>query len=101
RALDGEAWPLPEPLRVRMGLHTGAASLRDGDYFRSSMNPGGRLNGVARGGQLVCSQATANLARDGVAEGVTLTDLGEHRLRDLARAGRVFQVGAPALVGEI
>ena len=83
RALDGEAWPLPEPLRVRMGLHTGAASLRDGDYFGSSLNRAARLMGVAHGGQVVCSQATADLARDDVAEGVTLVDLGEHRLRDL------------------
>ena len=97
RALDGEAWALPEPLRVRMGLHTGAASLRDGDYFGSSLNRAARLMGVAHGGQVVCSQATTDLARDGVAEGVTLVDLGEHRLRDLSRAERVFQVCAPGL----
>jgi predicted ATPase len=97
RALDGEVWSLPEPLRVRMGLHTGAASLRDGDYFGSSLNRAARLMGVAHGGQIVCSQATADLAREGVAEAVTLTDLGEHRLRDLSRAERVFQVCAPGL----
>ncbi len=100
RALVGEAWPLPEPLRVRMGLHTGAASLRDGDYFGASLNRAARLMGVANGGQIVCSQATADLARDSVAEGTTLADLGEHRLRDLSRAERVFQVCAPGLSRE-
>ncbi len=70
RALDSEIWPLPESLLVRMGLHTGAASVRDGDYFGSSLNRAARLMGVAHGGQIVCSQATADLARDGVAEGV-------------------------------
>ena len=83
RALDGEVWPLPEPLRVRMGLHTGVASLRDGDYFGSSLNRAARLMGVAHGGQVVCSQATTDLARDVLAEGVDFVDLGEHRLRDL------------------
>ncbi len=87
RALDGEAWSLPEPLRVRMGLHTGAASLRDGDYFGPSLNRAARLMGVAHGGQVVCSQSTTDLAREVLAEGVDFVDLGEHRLRDLARCG--------------
>ena len=85
---------------MRMGLHTGVASLRDGDYFGSSLNRAARLMGVAHGGQVVCSQATTDLARDVVAEGVDFVDLGEHRLRDLSRAERVFQVNAPGLVGE-
>ena len=100
RALDGAVWELSSPLRVRMGLHTGTASLRDGDYFGSSLNRAARLMGVAHGGQIVCSQATADLARDAVAEGVTLADLGDHRLRDLSRAERVFQVCAPGLLSE-
>src|SRR5437867_8709630 len=33
RALTAEAWELPQPLRARMGLHTGAGEERDGDYF--------------------------------------------------------------------
>ena len=41
-----EAWTLPTPLQVRMGLHTGAASLRDGDYFGSVLNRAARLMGV-------------------------------------------------------
>jgi predicted ATPase/class 3 adenylate cyclase len=100
RDLDSAAWPLPDPLRVRMGLHTGAASLRDGDYFGASLNRAARLMGVAHGGQIVCSEATADLARDTVTDGVTLADLGEHRLRDLSRAERVFQVCAPGLARE-
>jgi predicted ATPase/class 3 adenylate cyclase len=97
RAISREAWELPAPLRVRMGLHTGAASLRDGDYFGSSLNRAARLMGVAHGGQIVCSAATADLARDGVFDATAFADLGEHRLRDLSRAERVYQVGAPGL----
>ena len=49
---------------MRMGIHTGTAELRDGDYFGSALNRAARLMGVAHGGQIVCSQATAELARD-------------------------------------
>jgi class 3 adenylate cyclase len=100
RALDGEVWPLPRPLRVRMGVHTGVASLRDGDYFGSSLNRAARLMGIAHGGQVVCSQATIDLAREVLAEGVDFIDLGEHRLRDLSRAEHVFQVSAPGLASQ-
>jgi predicted ATPase len=87
---------LREVLPVRMGLHTGEAELRDGDYFGSTVNRCARLMGVAHGGQVVCSESTASLVRDRK----DLRDLGEHRLRDLSRAERVWQVGGgefPAL----
>jgi class 3 adenylate cyclase len=75
--------------QVRMGLHTGEAELRDGDYFGSTLNRCARLMGIAHGGQIVCSAATVELVRDRD----DLRDLGEHRLRDLSRAERVWQVG--------
>jgi predicted ATPase/class 3 adenylate cyclase len=100
RALEAATWGETGTLRIRIGLHTGVASVRDGDYFGSSLNRAARLMGVAHGGQVVCSQATTDLARDVLAEGVDFVDLGEHRLRDLTRAERVFQVSAPGLVGE-
>jgi predicted ATPase/class 3 adenylate cyclase len=96
-AMDAEVWAVSEPLRVRIGLHTGVAQLREADYFGSAVNRAARLMDLAHGGQIVCSQATADLARDVLAEGVTLVDLGEHRLRDLSRPERVFQVGAAGL----
>jgi predicted ATPase/class 3 adenylate cyclase len=91
QGLSGEAWGETGPLRVRMGLHTGTAEHRGGDYFGSTLNRAGRLMAVAHGGQVVCSHATADLARDVLTE-VEFLDLGEHRLRDLSRAERVFQV---------
>ncbi len=100
RALEAGPWGDTGALRVRMGLHTGVASLREGDYFGSSLNRAARLMGVAHGGQVVCSQATTDLARDVLAEGVDFVDLGEHRLRDLTRAERIFQVSAPGLGSE-
>ena len=89
RALGAEEWPVPEPLRVRMGIHSGPAEARDGDYYGTSVNRAARLMSVAHGGQIVVSLATEELLPDGEVE---LVDLGEHVLRDLARPERMFQV---------
>ena len=44
RALNGAEWGATGPVRVRMGLHTGVASLRDGDYFGGTLNRAARLD---------------------------------------------------------
>ena len=88
-ALRTEAWDLTGPVLVRMGLHTCEADLRDGDYYGSAVNRAARLMATAHGGQIVLSLATSELAREASVE---LLDLGEHRLPDLARPERVFQV---------
>ena len=100
QALGNEAWSAPGGLRVRMGIHTGAAEFRGGDYPGTAVNRAARLMDLAHGGQVVCSHATADLAGDLVAEGVAFLDLGKHRLRDLSRAERVFQAVAPGLATE-
>jgi len=87
-ALVSEEWPEEAPLRVRMALHTGEAAERDGNYFGGAVNRAARLMAVGHGGQLLVSAATAELLT-----GTELVDLGEHRLRDLDRPLRVFQVG--------
>src|SRR4029077_12358836 len=79
------------------GVHTGEVQLRDGDYFGTAVNRAARLMAVAQGGQVLCSQTTTDLVREAAAGSVEFVDLGEHRLRDLARAVRVFQVRAPGL----
>ena len=89
--LADEPWPTDATLRVRMGVHTGEATERDGDYFGPAVNRTARLMAVAHGGQVVCSQPTAALAHN---EPAPLQNLGEHRLRDLAAPETVFQVGA-------
>jgi predicted ATPase/class 3 adenylate cyclase len=96
-ALGRELWGVTGPLRVRMGLHTGAAERRGGDYFGPALNRAARVMGVAHPGQVLCSQATADLVADSLSEGLGLVDLGEHRLRDLSRPERLFQVCAPGL----
>ncbi len=97
RSLGMERFEVTGPLRVRMGVHTGEVQLRDGDYFGTAVNRAARLMAVAEGGQVLCSQTTTDLVREASAGSVEFVDLGEHRLRDLAWAVRVFQVRAPGL----
>ncbi len=100
RALLAEPSPDGLRLRVRMALHTGEAELRGGDYFGPAVNRCARLRSVAHGGQVLLSLPTEELARDSLPEGAALLDLGEHRLRDLARPERVFQLLHPELPTE-
>jgi class 3 adenylate cyclase len=96
-ALDAEEWPLPAPLRVRMGVHSGPAEQRDGDYFGTTVNRAARIMSVAHGRQVVISLATQEVGR---ADGLETVDLGEHRLKDLGQPERIFQVVHPELARE-
>ena len=80
-----------------MALHTGMAELRDNDYFGASLNRVARLLSAGHGGQVLCSAPAQELARDYLPAQAELRDLGEIRLRDLARPERVFQLLHPEL----
>ncbi len=97
RALAIEPWPPEVTIRVRMGLHSGTCEERDGDYFGPEVNRTARLEAAAHGGQIVLSATTAELFSTQPATGITLVDLGEHRLKDLSRPERVAQVAASGL----
>ncbi len=84
------------PFKVRMGLHAGTAEERDGDYFGPTVNRVARLMSLAVGGQTLVSEAVVTLLA-GPPEGISLRDLGTHRLKDLSRPERVWQVVDPAL----
>jgi len=92
RALADEAWGSIGPIRVRAALHVGAAQQRDGDYYGPSLNRVARLCAAGHGGQILLSNAAQELARDALPKGAGLRDLGEHRLKDLARPERIFQI---------
>ena len=74
-------------LPVRMGIATGEAELRDGDYFGAVLNRTARLMAAGHGGQILIDGATAELL-----SGNELRDLGPRRLRDIAKPVTVFQV---------
>jgi predicted ATPase/class 3 adenylate cyclase len=95
--LSTEAWSEEVPIRVRMGLNTGEAEERDGDYFGPTLNRAARLMTIGHGGQILCSQVTADLVREALPLDIMLRDLGMHRLRDLTEPMRVFQVLHPGL----
>ena len=87
--LSGESWPPSTQIRVRMGLHTGEAQERDGDYFGSALNRAARIMSAGHGGQVLLSAATV-----AIIDKADVVDLGEHRLKDLAAPERLHQVGA-------
>ncbi len=100
QALVTTAWSSRGPLQVRMAVHAGAAEQRAGNWFGPTLNRTARLLATAAGGQVVCSQVAADLSQDELPSGVGLIDLGEHRLADLARPERVYQVTHPELPGD-
>ena len=97
QALQSEAWPLQSPIRVRMALHSGAAELRDGDYFGQPLNQVARLLSTGHGGQTLVSSVTCELCKDRLPVGAVLESLGEHLLKDLARRQIIYQLGHPSL----
>jgi predicted ATPase/class 3 adenylate cyclase len=100
QALLTEEWGDTGPLRVRMALHTGIAEAREGDYFGPTLNRVARLLEAGHGGQVLLSLPTEELVRDELPEGASMRPLGEHRLKDLVRPERVFQLLHPALPTE-
>jgi predicted ATPase/class 3 adenylate cyclase len=100
RALAAAAWDATGPLRVRAALHSGAAESRDGDYFGPPLNRAARLLAAAHGAQVLLSAAVWELVRDHLPPDAELRDLGEHRLKDLTRPERIFQLIAANLPAE-
>ncbi len=94
-SLSKEPWPEPIAIRVRMGMHTGEAQEREGDYFGPPLNRAARVMAAANGGQVVLSSATAGVL--GRAPGIGLVDLGLHHLKGLADAVHLFGVSVSEL----
>jgi LuxR family maltose regulon positive regulatory protein len=97
RALQQEAWDSTGPLRVRMALHTGAAELREGDYFGPPLNRLARILALGHGGQILLSRATHDLVVDDLPSQTSLRALGEYALKDLTRPEPLFQLVSPDL----
>lgn len=84
-------------LRVRMALHTGYSEERDADYLGPTVNRVARLMSIGHGSQVLLSRVTYDLVRDAALTGVTFTDLGQHRLKDLAQPEHVWQATVSGL----
>jgi predicted ATPase/class 3 adenylate cyclase len=100
QALGAVTWGPTGPLRVRMGLHTGHADRGHEDFHGTEVNRCARLMATAHGEQIIASEATYVLVRDDPPADVSFRDLGEHRLKDLARPEQIHQILHPDLRAE-
>jgi predicted ATPase/class 3 adenylate cyclase len=96
-ALIAEDFSDLDGLQVRVAIHTGTADERDGDYFGPAVNRVARLLAIAHGGQVLVSGVTTDIVQGSLPARATLRNLGEHRLRDLARPEQVYQLLAPGI----
>lgn len=97
RAVLDQTWQTSEPLRVRIAIHTGPAEKVEGDFFGPALNRCARLLGLAGPGQVLVSESVERFVSGYLSEDLSLTDLGVHRLRDLVRPERIFQLTHPLL----
>ncbi len=100
RGLAEKNWDGVGSLLVRIGMHTGEAQLREGDYFGGVISRAARIMGIGYGGQTLVSEATQELLTDTLPTDLSLQDLGHHRLKDLARSENIFQLDHPDLDAE-
>jgi predicted ATPase/class 3 adenylate cyclase len=100
QAIAAHAWPGGERVRVRMGVHCGEAARTAAGLVGLEVHRAARVAAVAYGGQVLVSEAAAVMVRDGLPPGAALTDLGVHRLKDLGRPERIFQLTGAGLQAE-
>ncbi len=94
RALEGHAWPggVAVRVRVRMGLHSGEPARHEDGYIGLDVHRAARIAAAAHGGQVVLSEATRHLAEPRLPAGVSVRDLGWHRLKDIEAPERICQL---------
>lgn len=88
--LREEAWPVDAPIRVRMGLHSGEAHERDGDYFGPTVNLAARIMSAGHGGQVLASAVVHSLL-DG--DAIDSVALGSHELAGVGKSQPIVQLG--------
>jgi class 3 adenylate cyclase len=97
RALSAHDWPGGMAVRVRMGLHSGEPARHEDGYIGLDVHRAARIAAAAHGGQVVLSEATRLLVEPRLPAGVSVGDLGFHRLKDIAAPERIYQLVAPGL----
>ena len=97
QAIRARTWPGGEQVRVRMGVHTGEASRAATGLVGLDVHRAARVAAVAYGGQILLSETAAAMVRESLPPGAGMRDLGLHRLKDLGRPERIFQLDAAGL----
>jgi class 3 adenylate cyclase len=82
-----------EAIRIRIGIDTGEVIAEEKGYFGKTVFRAARIAARAEGGQILVSEATRILSG---ADGSTFRDLGEHELKGLGGAHRLFEVAHTA-----
>src|SRR5919109_3710907 len=100
RALEEHEWPDGERVRVRMGLHTGEGKLGGENYIGIDVHRAARIASAGHGGQVLMSGSTRALVEGSLSGGVSLRDLGRHRLKDLENPEQLFQLVVEGLPDE-
>ena len=98
--LAQHSWPQDGQVRVRIGLHTGEATLVGNEYLGLDVHRAARVASAGHGGQVLISETTRALVEHALPPGLTLKDLGLHRLKDMARPERLFQLSVEGLLSE-
>jgi len=91
-ALHAHQWPDGGEVRIRIGIHTGEATLVGNEYLGLDVHRAARVASAGHGGQVLVSETTRVLVDHALPPGLTLKDLGLHRLKDLAQPERLFQL---------
>jgi predicted ATPase/class 3 adenylate cyclase len=97
RALAGRTWPGGAAVRVRMGLHSGEPARHEDGYIGMDVHRAARIAATAHGGQVVLSGVTWELAQSGLPTGLSVRDLGFHRLKDIDGPEHIYQLAGPGL----
>ncbi len=100
RALCSARWPDGVTVRVRMGIHTGELQSTEEGYVGLDVHRAARIMSAAHGAQVLLSQTTHDLVTSELPGEVSLKDLGEYRLKDIAGFTRLFQLVIPGLPAE-
>ncbi len=97
REMVQHAWPAGALVRARMGLHTGEPVSTRTRYFGMDVHRAARIAAAGHGGQILLSQTTRDLVGTELPPDLSLTDLGQHWLKDLAEPEHLYQLSAEGL----
>jgi len=87
-------------IRVRIGLHTGEAELRGGDYYGGTLNRTARIMAIGYGGQILISETTLQIAEEHLYPEISVLDMGQHHLKGLSKAEQIYQISTSDLQHE-
>jgi YVTN family beta-propeller protein len=100
RAVAAHPWPDGSRVRVRIGIHTGEASIDEERYLGLAVHRAARICAAGHGGQVLLSSTTRDLVEDDLPPETGVVDLGEHRLKDIPRPERIYQLVVNGLSDE-